>query len=75
MELYNFDELGRSYSTVKDDDVQGTGNARSKLNSPHSWIPKSAQAGEYLQIDLGGILPVFAVVTQGHKHEQQWVES
>jgi Ran GTPase-activating protein (RanGAP) involved in mRNA processing and transport len=55
----------RSYSSVKNDDPAGEGNARSRLGSPHAWFPARNVDGAWMQMDLGEVKRVAGVVTQG----------
>ncbi|XP_078686058.1 uncharacterized protein LOC144918846 isoform X2 [Branchiostoma floridae x Branchiostoma belcheri] len=49
-----------------------------RLNSLHekgAWVAGANQAGQWLQVDLGGPAVVHGVVTQGRRTADQWVTS
>ena len=48
-------------------------NAR--LNSPGSWIPRSSNGHQWLQVDLGKKACVTEIKTQGRYNANQWVAS
>ena len=46
-------EEERDYSSVLGDSPKGTKHAQSSLTSPVGWVPKIANAGEWMQLNLG----------------------
>eukprot|EP00960_Hanusia_phi_P074325 768213-Hanusia_phi.AAC.3 len=72
--VINPPDMQFSYSTVSSGSQLGTGNAQGRLNSPFAWIPASATSGtEFMTIDIGEVLSVSGVVTQGRRSGNQWV--
>ena len=66
LEEFNPPEMYRSYSSVFADSATGTGHAQSMLDSPQAWSAAIPITGEqWMQIDLGAVLMVGGVVTQG----------
>ena len=61
------------YSSVRNNDVKGTGYARGRLGSKLGWVAKTAKVGEYMQIDSGMVQSVAGVITQGRKDQNEWV--
>jgi hypothetical protein len=63
----NAEEANRTYSSVFNNDVAGSGYARSVLGSEQAWSAGAGQANEWVQLDLGEFKFVRAVITQGRK--------
>lgn len=61
---HNPPEDSRTYSSVWNGNAIGKGHARSMLDSQQAWSAKHNRAGEWMQIDLGKVIPVVGVVTQ-----------
>ena len=54
----------------------GLGPNSARLNSPSAWaIGNQATPPHWLQVDLGGIMAVKGVATQGRRLVNQWVTS
>merc|ERR1719191_1397552 len=65
----------RSYSTVASGDAPGVGNARSRLDSDQAWSAADGDsAAPWMQMDLGEVMSVDGVITQGRKfRKEEWV--
>ena len=67
-------EAKRSYSSVRDNDAIGTGHAQSMLNSARAWNTAANAVDQWMQIDLGTLMFVTGIVTQGREPPYaQWV--
>eukprot|EP00964_Phaeocystis_antarctica_P093732 scaffold60565_cov57-Phaeocystis_antarctica.AAC.1 len=66
-------ECDRTYSSVYDFDACGTGNARSKLDSPQAWSARTycpervvcQDKRKWMQINAGSNVPVYGIRVQG----------
>ena len=80
--------LGMENGVVPDDHVtalsvwseeHGMGNARlhfkSKTDRAESWSAKNANENQWLQVDLGSLVVITQIATQGRQDHRQWVES
>ena len=67
-------EAERSYLSVYNNDDVGTGHARSMLDSVQAWSAAAyAVKSQWMQIDLGTLMSVTGVITQGRQDRDQWV--
>ncbi|XP_048579205.1 receptor-type tyrosine-protein phosphatase S isoform X3 [Nematostella vectensis] len=46
--------------------------SRGRLHSIYSWEPRAKSSTEYLQVDLGAVIVMCAVATQGNEHWPEW---
>merc|ERR1740121_486157 len=70
----NVAEADRTYSTVFTGDAPGTGHAQSMLDSVQSWSAEPyPMDGQWMQMDMGSVMTVWGVVTQGRPDIPQWV--
>ena len=66
-------EAKRSYLSVYNNDTVGTRHARSMLDSVQAWSAATNAVNQWMQIDLGALMSVTGVVTQGRQDTDQWV--
>jgi hypothetical protein len=62
-------DTARTFSSVLDDKAYGRvgrGFARSRLDSLQAWVPAENKAGEWMVIDMGRVMSICGIVTQGH---------
>ena len=58
-------ENKRTYSSVHDDDAVGGPHARSMIDSAQAWSAKTDSIDQFMTINLGSVMAVKGVVTQG----------
>ncbi|EDO35061.1 predicted protein, partial [Nematostella vectensis] len=46
--------------------------SRGRLHSIYSWEPRAKSSSEYLQVDLGAVIVMCAVATQGNENWPEW---
>ena len=68
-------DIGNSYSSTWNNDKTGNGHGRGRLNSPQAWSSAINQVGHWMQIDVGEIVSIAGIVTQGRRDAPQWVTS
>ena len=62
-------DTARTFSSVLDDKEYGRvgrGFARSRLDSLQAWVPAENKEGEWMVIDMGRVMTICGIVTQGH---------
>lgn len=76
VQLLNPPEEARSYSSIWNTELIGTGHARSMLDSDQAWSSAGQNAEawhhDWMQIDLGGAKYIAGIVLQGRKAYAQW---
>jgi hypothetical protein len=68
-------DIGNAYSSTWNNDPKGQGHGRGRLNSAQAWSAARNVVGEWMQIDIGEVLSVSGIVTQGRRQFDQWVTS
>jgi len=71
----NVAETDRTYSSVFTGNAPGTGHARSTLDSVQAWSADPPLERQWVQMDMGSVMTVMGVVTQGRNGVPQWVTS
>jgi len=62
------------YSSTYNNDRNGIGHGRGRLNSPQAWSPKDRVMGtQFMQIDTTEVQSISGVVIQGRRDSSQWV--
>ena len=62
------------YSSTYNNDRNGIGHGRGRLNSPQAWSPKDRVMGtQFMQIDTMEVQSMSGVVVQGRRDTNQWV--
>ena len=62
--IQNPPETSRKYSSIWDNNVIGTGHARSVIDSAQAWSAKVKDGNQWMTIDAGSLLNISGVVTQ-----------
>lgn len=57
---------------IWDGNAPGTGHARPQIGSAQAWSNSKLQGGS-ITIDIGKVMPVAGVATQGRANQDQWV--
>lgn len=71
---YNAKYSRHRYSSTWANDAVGYRYGRGRLDSPESWVPPGATAGDiWMQIDLRKSTAIAGVTTQGRYNYNQWV--
>ena len=66
-------DIGNKYSSTWNNDRTGVGHGRGRLNSPQAWSSAINDVGHWMQVDIGEVVSVAGVVTQGRRDYPQWV--
>eukprot|EP00961_Rhodomonas_salina_P191251 2580405-Rhodomonas_salina.5 len=69
------DYLEHAYSSVWNRDAPGVGHGQGRLNSVQAWSAAAAKVGEFMMMDIGEVLSVAGVITQGRNDWPQWIKS
>jgi hypothetical protein len=68
-------DIGNSYSSTWNNDKAGSGHGRGRLNSPQAWSAAENKVGHWMQVDVGEIVSIAGIITQGRRDYPQWVTS
>jgi len=75
----NPDESKRSYSSIFDNNLKGTGHARSMLDSPQAWSYLNLDINQWMIIDLSQPYSIISIIIQCRKvfmeNNNQYVSS
>lgn len=73
--VYNVPYFRTAYSSVWDNNAVGYWHGQGRLSSPQAWSSRWNSVGQWLQMDVGEVLSIAGVVTQGRRDYPQWVSS
>lgn len=63
----------RKFSSIKNDSLPGTGNARSILQSSAAWTPSTKTGNEWIELPVASNTRVTALLVQGRADTANWV--
>ena len=63
----------RTFSSIKNDSLPGTGNARSLLQSAAAWTPSTKTGNEWIELPVDTNTRVTALLVQGRADTANWV--